>query len=72
MEEEPEYKEKLLEDLKLYLGVEHSLMDVRPRIKLEETLKRTVRALEAGATPQEIKEVVGDYISDWQPDRTYG
>ncbi len=61
-----------LDDLDLYLGVEHSLMDIDPKMKLEGILERTVRALEAGATPQQIKEVFGKYISAWQPDRSYG
>ena len=61
-----------LEDLKVYLGVEHNLMDIVPREKLEGILERTVKAFDAGATPEQIKEIFGEYISAWRPDTTYG
>jgi len=62
-----------LEDLKLYIGVELTLMkNSLDRLTVEGILERTVRALENGATPKEIKKVFGEYISAWQPDRTYG
>lgn len=62
-----------LEELKLYLGVELTLMkDISDKNKVEGILERTIRALEAGATAQQIKEVFGEYISAWHPDRTYG
>jgi len=61
-----------LEELKLYLGVNMTLMDISSRKKVEGILERTVRVLESGATSEQIKEVFGEYISAWQPDRTYG
>lgn len=61
-----------LEELELYLGVEYTLMDISARSKLEGILEKTVRALEDGVTPQQIKKVFSEYIPAWQPDRTYG
>ncbi len=61
-----------LEELKLYLGVNMTLMDIGSRVKVEGILERTVRALENGATSKQIKEVFNEYISARQPDKTYG
>ncbi len=62
-----------LKDLKLYIGIELPSMDnPLDRLTVEGILERTVRALENEATPKEIKEVFGEHISAWHPDRTYG
>jgi len=66
-------KDKIpLKELELYLGVNMVFMNIESRIKVEGILERTVRALESGATPKQIKKVFGKYISAWQPERTYG
>lgn len=42
------------------------------KCRVEGILERTIKALEAGATPTQIKTVFAKYISAWQPDRSYG
>ena len=62
-----------LQELDLYTGIElFRMRNPLDRLKVEGILERTVKALEAGATTQQIKEVLGKYVSAWQPDRTYG
>jgi len=42
------------------------------RCRVEGILERTITALEAGATPNQIRKVFVKYISAWQPDTSYG
>ena len=62
-----------LEELDLYIGIElHKMKNPLDVKTVEGILEKTVRALESGATHQQIKEVFGKYISAWHPDTTYG
>jgi len=62
-----------LDELKLYLGIEYNLMKIKPRMKLERILEKTIIAINAGATLEQIKEVFSKYTPDRDcHDPTYG
>jgi hypothetical protein len=64
--------DKKLEEFGSYLLNNMHQMEFHSKNIAEHIMERTVRLLEAGATPEQIKEAYKDYISEWNPDRTYG
>ena len=66
-----ENKRTPLEELDFYIGKEiNKITNPLDKYVIEDILEKTVRAIEAGATLNEIKGVFNKYISARKPDRT--
>ena len=65
-------KESHLASLRGYLSRNIFCQRTVDEYKVGYVLERIVFALEAGATSEEIKEAVHDYVPHWQPDRSHG
>ncbi|HLD72552.1 MAG TPA: hypothetical protein VJA23_03125 [Candidatus Nanoarchaeia archaeon] len=68
-----EQKELEIQKLETYLSKVMDTKGIRAvDILVEGIMVRTIMALEAGATSEDIVRVYRPYVSAWNPDRTYG
>lgn len=68
-------KEKTLAELRAYLNIDYGcgkVLGISSRVVVKGVLERTVEAIKAGVTPEELKQLFIEYLPEYQPDRAAG